>query len=202
MDAKKKEKEPEKEETPIYVTTTRFTDETWNENIAYRTRSKHAVKAIYSSPYALDPRHSPPRANVFVIEMNNSQNQIEGIGLVKNYAISQKYRIYNKHENYNRYTFLGKARVDRADMKNRKLLEKLEEFCFKGKGHQKRLRGITRIPKEKWQQWCLEHWKKHTTTPPAAAAAADTETTIIWIPNLIQMIRREFARTPLIAPHK
>lgn len=59
MDAKKKEEDPEKEEPNFYVTTTRFSDETWNENCAYRTRSKHAVKAIYSSPYALDPRHIP-----------------------------------------------------------------------------------------------------------------------------------------------
>jgi len=137
------------------LATTRFTDATWEENCAFR-RSCKSLGCIYATPFLLDARVGK-RSRVYVIEMNNSQNQILGIGLVQNFPIAQKYRVYS-NEDYNRYVFLGKYRLDRSQITDETLLKKIEAFCFYGLGHQKRLRGITRISPQKWLEWGKENW--------------------------------------------
>jgi hypothetical protein len=142
----------------FYLATTRFTNATWDENCAYRAKlpADTSVKCIYLSQFAMDAR-IPKKANILVVEMNNETNRILGLGWIQNLPISQKYRVYSKEE-YNRYAFVGKYRLDRTEITDRELLAKLEQYCFYGKGHQKRLRGITRIPPLKFVQWCVEHW--------------------------------------------
>lgn len=161
--------------------TTRFTDETWEENCNYRKKYK-SVGCIYATPFLLDVR-VPKRSRVYVIEMNNSENRIMGIGLVRNYAIAQKYRVYS-NEDYNRYVFLGKYRLDRSQITDTRLLERLEQFCFHGKGHQKRLRGITRICSQKWLEWGKENW------------CMQVEKNKVYVPHILMMIdglfRKEF----------
>jgi hypothetical protein len=147
------------------VTTTRFSDATWQENRQF-VQAASAVcgkGCIYASPLML-------RSNkrlIFVIEMNNSQNRILGIGLIKNHKpISQKYRVYSNND-YNRYMYLGQHRLDRDDIADQQFLEQLETFCFKGKGHHKRLRGITCIDEKRWQQAQATE-EDATTTPPTS----------------------------------
>lgn len=143
----------------FYLATTRFTNATWKENCAYRAKylsDTSSAKCIYLSQFPMDAR-IPKKANILVVEMNNETNRILGLGWIRNVPIPQKYRVYSKEE-YNRYAFLGKYRLDRKDITDRELLAKLEQYCFYGKGHQKRLRGITRIPPLKFVQWCVEHW--------------------------------------------
>lgn len=63
------------------VVTDRYNDETWEASLRYRERKKLAC--IYVPPYKL-AENIDINSPVFVIEMNNSKNQIMGIGLIKN----------------------------------------------------------------------------------------------------------------------
>ena len=65
----------------ITVVTGRFNTETLNSNYEYR--KKYGFQCLYCCPWELSPKilYDTP---VFVIEMNNQKNQIEGIGLIKN----------------------------------------------------------------------------------------------------------------------
>jgi hypothetical protein len=83
--------------------------------------------------------------------MNNSSNQIEGIGLIKNraYITDIKYSIYNT-DNYNRYVYKGSCRLDRETIEryNSYLVEVLEYILFKEKTHLKRGSGFIKITKK------------------------------------------------------
>ena len=63
------------------IVTSRFNNETLETNYAYRR--KHGYACMYCCPQELSPKihYNTP---VFVIEMNNQKNQIEGIGLIQN----------------------------------------------------------------------------------------------------------------------
>ena len=86
-------------------------------------------------------------AIMFVLEMNNERNRIEGVGMVKNMPFPSRYGVY-EDGNYNRYSYLGKARIDRTDMteEEEKVMAEFDTYCFKGKRHQKRSHGITIFP--------------------------------------------------------
>lgn len=162
------------------LATTRFTDATWQENCDFRKSSPcKSLGCIYATPFLMDARVEK-RSRVYVIEMNNSQNQILGIGLVRNCPIAQKYRVYS-NEDYNRYVFLGKYRLDRSQITDETLLKKLEAFCFHGKGHQKRLRGITRISSQKWLEWGQENW-----------CMVGIDEDVGHVPNIVYMIDQMF----------
>jgi hypothetical protein len=84
---------------------------------------------------------------VFVIEMNNSTNQIIGIGLIKNKLTTDK--VYKVHQdtNYNRYIYIGEYHIPRDILEhyNPLLVFVLDEILFKGYMHSKRGAGITRL---------------------------------------------------------
>jgi hypothetical protein len=127
------------------VVTGRFNNETRDANYAYR--KKHNFQCIYSCPLELSPK-IPYNTPVFVIEMNNTVNKIEGIGLIKNKHETKKYYKVHSDSNTNRYTYIGKYFIDRdtIDNYNTKLVFILEEILFKGKTHSKRGSGLTIIP--------------------------------------------------------
>jgi hypothetical protein len=92
----------------------------------------------------------PYEAPLFVLEMNNDTNQIMGVGrIVNEIRADRSYSIYADC-NYNRYTYLGRQRVDRADiMRSRpdaRVLETLERMLFYGARHAKRGQGIHELP--------------------------------------------------------
>ncbi len=128
----------------FYIATTRFTNYTYNENLEWRERFKWKG-CVYGLNKKM-PLTIPHLAMVYVIEMNNDQNKIMGIGLVRNY-INPKYKIciYKSDTNYNRYIYNSAYRKDRGEI-NKKMLEALELILFKGYGHYKRGQGITAIP--------------------------------------------------------
>ena len=70
------------------IVTGRFNNETRDANYAYR--EKHKFSCLYSCPSELSPKISY-NTPVFVIEMNNLTNKIEGIGLIKNKPETKKY---------------------------------------------------------------------------------------------------------------
>ena len=130
----------------IKIMATRFNNSTWEENCRWREKNQFNG-CIYNSPVNIKD-NIPLEISLFVIEMNNETNKIEGIGKIINYVhTDKKYKIYNDL-NYNRYTYHGKLRINRDMIRNKEKLEKLEERLFKGKGHLKRGQGILNVPND------------------------------------------------------
>jgi hypothetical protein len=129
------------------IVTSRFNNETRDANYAYR--KKNGFACMYCTPLELSPSISY-NTPVFVIEMNNFTNKIEGIGLIKNSPETKRYYKVHTDGNTNRYTYIGKYFVDREtiDDYNSPLVYALEEILFKGYTHSKRGTGMTRIPKQ------------------------------------------------------
>jgi hypothetical protein len=128
----------------FYVVTTRFSAETFQQNAQFRAKYP-TVKCIYGSSREMT-KCIPPGSLVFVIEMNNTLNCVEGIGLIRNQTRLDKYiRIYESG-NFNRYVYRGNYRMSREDI-DANLLEALDEVLFKGRGHLKRGSGFLQIPK-------------------------------------------------------
>ena len=96
------------------IVTTRFNSSTWNENLAFRSKYNYSG-CIYGSPSQLSYKIDKD-AVLFVIEMNNTTNKIEGIGVVRNTNRHDKYYCIYNSGNFNRYTFTGKYRIDRSDL--------------------------------------------------------------------------------------
>ena len=125
------------------MVTTRFSEETYEQNRHYRSKYKE-IGCIYGPSRKMSQRISP-RAIVYVIEMNNTLNRIEGVGLIRNMlSMDKNYRIY-KEGNYNRYIYKGTYRLDRTDI-DPHILAIFDTLLFKGKSHLKRGLGFTRIP--------------------------------------------------------
>tara|TARA_Y100000389_G_scaffold121572_1_gene118995 strand:+ start:709 stop:1185 length:477 start_codon:yes stop_codon:yes gene_type:complete len=133
-----------KADEKFYIGTTRFTNDTYKENKEWR--EKHNWKGCIYGLNKRTPRSLPKNALIYVLEMNNEKNEIEGIGLIRNY-IDYRYKayIYKGDPNYNRFIYNSKYRVDRSNIKYKKVLEILEKLVFYGAGHYKRGQGITTI---------------------------------------------------------
>jgi len=127
----------------FFVVTTRFNADTFAEN--ERFRDNHAdIKCIYGSSSQMSAS-IPNGKPVFVIEMNNTLNRIEGIGLIKNEFCTNRYiRVYETG-NYNRYVYTGKYRLSRDELEPL-LVEKLDSLLFSGKSHMKRGSGLLQMP--------------------------------------------------------
>lgn len=128
--------------TPIL--TTRFNNHTWNENCEYRM--KHSIGCIYASTRKIKEK-IPLNDYVFVIEMNNSKNKIEGIGLVRNFAHFDKYYKIYEDKNYDIYVYKSKYRVDRCEI-DEDVLKIIDYLLFKEKTHSKRGTGFTSFPEK------------------------------------------------------
>jgi hypothetical protein len=128
------------------IVTTRFTTDTWRENANWRKIHNH-TGCIYGEPRLMCSK-IPANGSVFVIEMNNTDNRIEGIGLLLNNVRVDKYYKIHQEGNYNRFTFKGKYRLDRSLLLqyNSQLVLILDEILFKGRSHMKRYQGITSVP--------------------------------------------------------
>lgn len=128
-----------------YIVTIRFNNFTWQENCQYR--EKYSEPGCIYGPSRKISDQIPLNLLVYVIEMNNSMNQIEGIGLIKNnIQFDKKYHIY-EDGNFNRYIYKSEYRLDRS-MLDPRLIELLDTILFKGKTHLKRGCGFTRIPQK------------------------------------------------------
>ncbi len=129
-----------------FIATTRFTNFTWQENRNYMKRI--SAKCIYGSALILNNK-IPPDAPVFVLEMNNDQNKIMGIGLIRNHPICKKHPIH-QNGNYNRYAFMGIYYISREDMNEHEeqIIKAFDILCFKGSKHMKRGTGLTLFPAE------------------------------------------------------
>lgn len=125
------------------LVTTRFNLDTFRENVQFRLQNP-SIQCIYGSPQPISSK-IPLDSTVFVIEMNNSLNQVEGIGIIKNYLRVDRYiRLYEKG-NYNRYVYRGFYRLNRDEIDGN-VLEILDYILFREKSHLKRGSGFTLVP--------------------------------------------------------
>lgn len=131
----------------VSVVTGRYNDETWDASIQYRI--KNNIACIYAPPFKLSEKidiNSP----VFVIEMNNTRNEIMGIGLINNKLVNDRVHKVQKDVNCNRYIYIGKHHISREILNNYNpfLVYILDKILFKGYTHSKRGAGLTRIPEK------------------------------------------------------
>ena len=130
---------------------THFNNETWLENTLWRERKEYDG-CIYNSPIRIKDS-LPVESKIYVIEMNNETNKIEGIGLIKNKLFGKMNKIYSDN-NYNRYSYYGKKRLTR-DVIDEETLKNLEDRLFRGKRgyHLKRSQGISEVPLDVYKDY-------------------------------------------------
>ena len=144
-----------------HIATTRFNNATFAENMAYREKTKEAV--LYGSSIRIHEKYSIG-CTMFVFEMNNEKNQIEGIGVIKNQIFHEKrYKIYSESD-YNRIIYRGSYWLSRDQLLelDEEIVEIFDKMLFKGKSHLKRQSGITVVTEKltkKWEQE-LDHLKR------------------------------------------
>jgi hypothetical protein len=139
----------------FYLACTRFNNITYDENIIYRKKEKETV--IYGSTLKIREIY-PYGSLLFVAEMNNEKNRIEGIGLIKNLLVHDKrHRIYDNSE-YNRYIYRGKYWLSREQINDfdPEILEIFDNILFKGKSHLKCRIGITVITEKIFVHWAYD----------------------------------------------
>lgn len=136
----------------FYLACTRFNNETYEQNISYR--SKNGEQAIYGSTLKIREMYEVG-CLIFIVEMNNDLNRIEGIGLIKNLLVYDKrHKIYENNE-YNRYIYRGKYWISREQINNYnpEILEIFDNILFKQKSHLKCRIGITIITEKLFVHW-------------------------------------------------
>jgi hypothetical protein len=130
-----------------YIATTRFNETTYQQNVIYKSRIG-TTGCLYGTPMKIKDK-IPLESHVYVIEMNNSINKIEGIGLIVNQQVLDKnYRIYDDMD-YNRYIYKGNKHISVSkltDEYEKRVIHVLEQLLFKGERHCKRAQGITALP--------------------------------------------------------
>ena len=81
----------------FHLACTRFNNSTYKENVDYR--NKHNENVIYGASLKIRNIYSIGSL-IFVAEMNNDKNKIEGVGLIKNQLVLDKrHKIYENGEN-------------------------------------------------------------------------------------------------------
>jgi hypothetical protein len=130
---------------PYNLITSRFSNSTWDENRKFISK-KQKLGCVYCAPSMMSVKIALD-STLFVLEMNNDINEIMGIGKVKNHPKIRKYSVY-MNQNYNRYVFTGKNRIDRADMddEEEEIMRAFDILCFKGNYHMKRGHGLLAFP--------------------------------------------------------
>jgi hypothetical protein len=125
-----------------------FTTDSYHANLALRKHHKQPCLFSSSEPIS---QLIPPDIGLFVLEANNTDNRIMGIGYIKNTPKTNSiYSSDSSFSKYNKYVYCGKAHISRDDPSltadDLLLFEVLEQLCFHGKTHLKRCSGIVRFP--------------------------------------------------------
>lgn len=115
----------------VVIACTRFNNKTWQEYQTWLNANQETyeqiyhrpLKCIYGSPREISPKKIPLHAKIIVIEMNNDENKIEGIGEIINQTASEAYkpvagggpppipfRKIFSDRNYTRYIYIGNTR--------------------------------------------------------------------------------------------
>jgi hypothetical protein len=128
---------------------------TYEQNMRYRNKFNETT--IYGTTLKIRDKY-PLGCLIFIAEMNNEKNRIEGIGLIKNLLVHDKrHKIYDNGE-YNRYIYRGKYWLSREQIHyfNPEILEIFDTVLFKGKSNLKCRMGITIITEQLFVHWIYE----------------------------------------------
>jgi hypothetical protein len=133
------------------ICVTRFNNSTFQENRNWISINNSNIGCIYGTPVKIT-ENILPYTTLIVLEMNNSKNIIEGIGIIKNNLAKENrkyYKIYSDN-NYNRFIYKSNCRIDKANFNSyeKEIIEFLENYLFKSAHHCKRGQGIQKIPKK------------------------------------------------------
>tara|TARA_B100000035_G_C20883302_1_gene501565 strand:- start:256 stop:765 length:510 start_codon:yes stop_codon:yes gene_type:complete len=140
----------------IYIAVTRFNETTFQEFQNFY-KEKNINNCIYNVPVPIKQKFDKD-SHFIVLEMNNSTNEIMGIGLINNLVQYNKYNVYSD-SNYNRFCYEGKNRISNNSFSNKEkeTIQHLENICFKGKRHLKRGQGIQIISALTVHHYLREH---------------------------------------------
>jgi len=132
------------------ICVTRFNEATFKENRLWIKKNNGSLGCIYGTPVKISDTLDPD-SQLLVLEMNNSKNIIEGIGIIKNNLARENrkyYKIYADN-NYNRFIYKSNYRIDRKNFTSyeSEIITFLEDYLFKSAYHCKRGQGIQKIPK-------------------------------------------------------
>lgn len=139
----------------FHIASTRFNSKTYKENLDYREKYQETV--IYGTDIKINDRYSPGSL-IFVIEMNNDKDQIEGIGLVRNIMVHDiKTKIYDNPD-YNRYIYRGDYWLNRETIlgEDKDIVKICDIILFRGKSHMKRVSGISVLTDKLFTNWKFE----------------------------------------------
>lgn len=129
---------------------TRFNSDTFKEyeQWIYSENNINKLAAIYNTPVKISEIIFE-NETLYILEMNNTRNTIEGIGIIKNKCIINRENKIYSDRNYNRYSYKGIYRIKRTDLKleDEKIFKILDQLLFKGSRHFKRGHGIQQLPK-------------------------------------------------------
>ena len=140
----------------MFIASTRFNTDTLMENNRYK-ETHNIAGCIYGASIKINHKY-PLNAWMFVFEMNNSENTIEGIGLIRNMlSLDKRYRIYEAGD-YNRYIYKGKHWISREQIMEMapNIIEIFEKILFKGKSNLKRMSGICVVTDKLFARWEYE----------------------------------------------
>lgn len=139
----------------MHIACTRFNNLTYDENMSYRQKNKEIV--IYGSALKIRCIYDIG-CKIYVAEMNNETDKIEGIGLINNNLVcDRRHKIYDNNE-HNRYIYRGKHWISRSQIEayEPEINEIFDIILFKGKSNLKRRIGITMITEKLFTNWNFE----------------------------------------------
>ena len=133
------------------ICVTRFNNATFNEYRDWIKNNNSSLGCIYGTPVKISETLDPDSL-LLVLEMNNTKNSIEGIGIIKNNLARENrkyYKIYTDN-NYNRFIYKSNYRIDRKNFNSyeNEVISLLEDYLFKSAYHCKRGQGIQKLPKK------------------------------------------------------
>ncbi len=136
----------------FYIASTRFNNETYNENMTYRKKS--GIPVIYGTSIRIQEKYDIGTL-MFVAEMNNEENRIEGIGLIRNTQVYDKKHVIYSNSDYNRYLYNGDYWISRDAIleKDDEIAKICDTVLFKGKSNLKRLSGISVLTPQLFTNW-------------------------------------------------
>jgi len=129
----------------FHICVTRFNNETFKQYKLYKQKHK-IIGCIYGTPIKINNINILPYDNIIILEMNNSINKIEGIGIIKNKIYFKKYCNIFTNQNYNRYIYLSNYYINHFTLYETYIIKNLEFLLFKTKQHFKRGQGIQILP--------------------------------------------------------
>ena len=136
----------------FYLACISFNNKTYDENICYR--NKYNKKVIYGTMLKIREIY-PKESLIFIAEMNNTENKIEGIGLIKNVLLYNRKDKIHENTECNRYIYRGKYWLSRRQILevDLEILNIFDDILFKGKSHLKNRIGIRIITDKLFIHW-------------------------------------------------